>query len=202
MPLQPDPLDSCIVRQRQRSIDRRASPHHADQASRSGSPIPKQSPAPLPGKAEHCRVFRGDISEDDCRGQATGEDRSGPVWLKKILGTEVTTADRHPRSVVVDHEFLATQAVVSLNDQSHEPENVGRRGITKDEIAILNQLAKKPRQSPPKHVSTYVLTVAKLGGYLDRKNDGPPGNTVLGRGLARITDIHLGGELGKILVGN
>jgi hypothetical protein len=47
-----------------------------------------------------------------------------------------------------------------------------------------------------------MLAVAKLGGYLNRKNDGPTGNTLLGRGLTRPTDIHLGVELGNTVVGN
>ncbi|MFM7594517.1 MAG: hypothetical protein ACKO85_22205 [Isosphaeraceae bacterium] len=35
-------------------------------------------------------------------------------------------------------------------------------------------------------------TLAKLGGYLGRNRDAPPGNMVLWRGIARLTDIHLG----------
>jgi hypothetical protein len=73
--------------------------------------------------------------------------------------------------------------------------------FTKLEITILNQLS--GHGAPPqKNVAHYLLAVAKLGGYLDRKNDGPPGNTVLWRGLSRLTDIHLGVELGRQLVGN
>lgn len=46
-------------------------------------------------------------------------------------------------------------------------------------IAILNHSVGDPEQPAPKNVAHYVLAVAKLGGYLARKNDGPPGNTVL-----------------------
>ena len=74
--------------------------------------------------------------------------------------------------------------------------------FTDTEIAILNHLAGDSRQPALKNVAHYVLTLAKLGGYLNRKNDGPPGNTVLWRGLTRLTDIHLGVEFGKQLVGN
>lgn len=74
--------------------------------------------------------------------------------------------------------------------------------FTETEIAILNHLADESRQPAPKNVAHYVLAVAKLGGYLDRKNDGPPGNIVLWRGLSRLTDIHMGVELGNKLVGN
>jgi hypothetical protein len=57
-----------------------------------------------------------------------------------------------------------------------------------------------PRGKQP--VSHYLTAVAKLGGYLARRRDPPPGNMVLWRGLSRLTDIHLGFTLGKIFVGN
>jgi len=52
-------------------------------------------------------------------------------------------------------------------------------------------------QPAPKNVAHYVLAIAKLGGYLARNSDGPPGNIVLWRGLSRLTDIHLGVEIGS-----
>ncbi len=67
--------------------------------------------------------------------------------------------------------------------------------FTETEIALLNHLAGDSQKTPPKNVAHYLLAVAKLGGYLNRKHDGPPGNTVLWRGLTRLTDIHLGFEL-------
>jgi hypothetical protein len=74
--------------------------------------------------------------------------------------------------------------------------------FTETEVAILNHLGGDPPQPTPKNVAHYLVVVAKLGGYLDRKSDGPPGNTVLWRGLSRLTDIHVGVELSKKLVGN
>ena len=74
--------------------------------------------------------------------------------------------------------------------------------FTDTERAILKQLTGKTQQPPPRNVAHYVLAIARLGGYLNRKNDGPPGNTILWRGLSRQTDIHLGVELSKKLVGN
>lgn len=41
----------------------------------------------------------------------------------------------------------------------------------------------------------YVLAVAKLGGYLARTKDPPPGNMVIWRGLTRLADILIGAEL-------
>lgn len=74
--------------------------------------------------------------------------------------------------------------------------------FTKTEIAILHQLVGDPAQPAPRNVAHYLRALAKLGGYLGRKNDGPPGNTVLWRGLSRLTDIHLGFELRQKVMGN
>ena len=73
--------------------------------------------------------------------------------------------------------------------------------FTETEMAILNHLSGDPKQPAPRNVAYYLLGVAKLGGYLNRKNDGPPGNAVLWRGLTRLTDIHLGFELHRARYG-
>lgn len=72
------------------------------------------------------------------------------------------------------------------------------------ELGILDRLVKdKPhgRPSDPS-LSFYLIKLARLGGYLARNNDAPPGNTVIWRGLARLIDIELGVLLGAQLVGN
>ena len=74
--------------------------------------------------------------------------------------------------------------------------------FTETEIAILNHLFDESQPSARNQVTHCLLAVARLGGYLARKNDGPPGNAVLWRGLSRLTDIHLGVELSKKVVGN
>ena len=37
--------------------------------------------------------------------------------------------------------------------------------------------------------------LARLGGYLARNSDPPPGNTVLWRGWRRLIDIQIGADL-------
>lgn len=51
-------------------------------------------------------------------------------------------------------------------------------------------------------LSPYLTKVARLGGYLARRTDSPPGNMVMWRGLSRLTDIELGFLLAVQLVGN
>lgn len=69
--------------------------------------------------------------------------------------------------------------------------------FTETEITILNHVAGESKPPAPKNVGHYPLVIAKLGGSLARKNDGPPGNTVIWRGLTRLTDIHFGVEIGR-----
>ncbi|WLS01477.1 hypothetical protein [Shinella oryzae] len=64
-------------------------------------------------------------------------------------------------------------------------------------------IADKPAHfGEPKPLSLYLTKIARLGGYLARTKDPPPGNIVTWRGLSRLTDITLGAAIGAELVGN
>ena len=72
------------------------------------------------------------------------------------------------------------------------------------EIDLLNQLATERRlKDRPRSQSlqSCLRQLARLGGYLDRAHDPPPGNTVIWRGMARLTDIAIGFQLGARIVG-
>lgn len=64
--------------------------------------------------------------------------------------------------------------------------------FTEREIALLEKLAPTENESSDQTVGDFLIRLARLGGYLNRKHDGPPGNMVLWRGMARLTDIHIG----------
>jgi hypothetical protein len=70
--------------------------------------------------------------------------------------------------------------------------------LTKTEIDLLDRLINDRGKMPPKSrvLGTYLIKIARLGGYLARKNDPPAGNIVMWRGLSRLTDIALGAALG------
>lgn len=76
-----------------------------------------------------------------------------------------------------------------------------RIAFTDTEINILDNII-KINKVKNKFLSTYLLKLAKLGGYLARTSDSPPGNTVIWRGLSRLTDIQLGFDLAMKIVGN
>ena len=52
-----------------------------------------------------------------------------------------------------------------------------------------------------KSLCSYLIKVARLGGYLARGSDPPPGNIVIWRGLSRLIDIQLGFQVAQV-VGN
>lgn len=84
------------------------------------------------------------------------------------------------------------------------PEAQPTVALTTTEIHLLDRLIKdKTTERPPTNsLSTYIIKIARLGGYLARAKDSPPGNTVMWRGLSRLTDIQLGFVMGAQLVGN
>lgn len=74
--------------------------------------------------------------------------------------------------------------------------------FTHIELQLLDQLDPKPPPTPTQSVLHYLHATARLGGYLSRARDQPPGNKVIWRGFIRLMDIHLGFCLGARLVGN
>ena len=68
--------------------------------------------------------------------------------------------------------------------------------LTTTEIAVLDRVVNDKPQARRKTLSHYLTKIARLGGYLARANDPPPGNTVMWRGLSRLTDIALGAAVG------
>lgn len=74
------------------------------------------------------------------------------------------------------------------------PDAAPTLALTPTEIHLLDHLLRGNGETTPltKNLAHYVTQVAKLGGYLARASDPPPGNIVMWRGLARLTDIALG----------
>lgn len=73
------------------------------------------------------------------------------------------------------------------------------------EIKLLNRLVSVPhgaRHARPTSLGSSITQLARLGGYLNRAADSPPGNTVIWRGLSRLTDIEIGYLLAAKDVGN
>jgi Transposase DNA-binding len=65
---------------------------------------------------------------------------------------------------------------------------------------VIKDVATKRRSKPT--LSSYLMKIARLGGYLAREQDSPPGNSVMWRGLSRLIDLQLGFLVGAKFMGN
>ncbi|WFU39970.1 hypothetical protein QA640_37805 [Bradyrhizobium sp. CB82] len=74
--------------------------------------------------------------------------------------------------------------------------------LTATELGVLDRLVNDKSKARQKTLSHYLIKIARLGGYLARASDPPPGNTVMWRGRSRLTDIALGAMVGGEFVGN
>jgi hypothetical protein len=96
---------------------------------------------------------------------------------------------------------LAIIAVVAVRllqlryARDERPEAAAETVATPAEIDLVAKATKSP--GPAMTVQEFVDRVARLGGYLGRTGDGPPGWQSLWRGYQRLTDLLLGQELGR-----
>jgi hypothetical protein len=70
-----------------------------------------------------------------------------------------------------------------------------RLALTEDEIMLLDQIPHRRDNGQAGSLADYLTRIARLGGYLARKHDPPPGNTVIWRGWSRLMDIKFGASL-------
>src|SRR6266567_1705957 len=82
------------------------------------------------------------------------------------------------------------------------PDALPTLALTATEIGVLDRLVNDKPKARHKTLSHYLIKIARLGGYLARASDPPPGNSVMWRGLSRLTDIALGATVGAEIVGN
>jgi hypothetical protein len=105
---------------------------------------------------------------------------------------------RAPACPRVDTAGLHYRAAGATDTRSRQTV-IGMLNVVCSETGLLDQL--KPlmpgcsSQRRPS-VSGCVVQLARLGGYLARASDPPPGNTVIWRGLTRLSDIEFAYLLG------
>ncbi len=77
--------------------------------------------------------------------------------------------------------------------------------FTEAELEFLDQTSADTKPDGTRNLDFYMIRVARLGGYLARRHDAPPGATVMWRGFSRLADLVAGFAAGKgepRLVGN
>ena len=75
------------------------------------------------------------------------------------------------------------------------PDASPRLALTQGEVCLLDRMAGRTSDRSPPTLSSYLTRIARLGGYLARASDPPPGNTVMWRGWSRLMDIKLGAAI-------
>ena len=61
--------------------------------------------------------------------------------------------------------------------------------FTDAERHLLEKTTPDTKRKAPSDLDFFVRAVARLGGYLDRTSDPPPGTTVIWRGFSRLADL-------------
>lgn len=69
--------------------------------------------------------------------------------------------------------------------------------FTETELILLERKIPASRKSATRDLAFYMTAVARLGGYLDRNSDPPPGTTVIWRGFTRLSDLDEGFRAAK-----
>ena len=72
--------------------------------------------------------------------------------------------------------------------------------FTETEMKMLELLEPMKNNRESRTVGDSLIRLAKLGDYLGRNRDEPPGNMVLWRDIARLTDLVLGFCLARNVV--
>jgi len=67
--------------------------------------------------------------------------------------------------------------------------------FTDTERHLLEKTTPGNKRRSPRNLDFFVRAVARLGGYLDRTSDPPPGTTVIWRGFSRLADLVEGASL-------
>lgn len=91
--------------------------------------------------------------------------------LRRAIGINLVIAWRIMLMTLLGREIPALPAEVLFSDI---------------ELRVLGAYAKKKRIKPPVLLSEAVILVASIGGYLNRKNDLPPGHQILWHGYTEL----------------
>jgi len=122
----------------------------------------------------------------------------------KAEDSKLRTAERLANLMAVFCLLIWRMLWLTMLNRS-APEVPPETALTSNEICLLDHLVRDTgnRRCRPGTLSFYLTKLARLGGYLGRASDPPPGNVVIWRGLARLTDIELSAEIGATgFVGN
>jgi hypothetical protein len=101
------------------------------------------------------------------------------------------TAERLRRAIAIN--LVIAWRIMLMTLLGRETPDLPAEVLFSDvELRTLRAFAKKKRLMPPARLGDAVRLVAKIGGYLGRDNDPPPGHQVLWRGYAEFQFMCMG----------
>jgi hypothetical protein len=120
----------------------------------------------------------------------------------KIEESKLRTADRLVNLIAVCCILSWRIFWMTMINRSN-PQAPPTTALTDLEVRLLDHVvADQTNTPPPGTLSRYLIKIARLGGYLARASDPPPGNKLMWKGLSRLTDIAIGATAGARIVGN
>jgi hypothetical protein len=123
----------------------------------------------------------------------------------QIEQLQLETADRLSNAVAV-YSQVAVRLLRLTYLARVAPQAPVSEEFTPDEVTVLNhcrQEQEKDQQARVTNIHEAVRVIARLGGHLGRKGDGPPGAKTLWRGLRRLHDFVIGKNINNtIAIGN
>jgi hypothetical protein len=145
-----------------------------------------------------------DTFQDACKRIAWYSKRWGIEVYHRTLKSGCRIEDRRLGSTDRLEACLAIDFVVAwriywLTKQGRETPNIPCDVfLNEDEWQVLWAYVKKePPPTEPPPIGQITPMIASLGGYLNRKGDGPPGTTTMWRGLIRLQAMAEGFSLCK-----
>jgi hypothetical protein len=110
----------------------------------------------------------------------------------------VETAERQKRILAINM-VLAWRIMLLMWLGRELPELPPEICFSDIEIEVLDKCARQlPGPASPKNLADYMILASCVGGYQNRKNDGPPGAVILSRGLVTLNIMAMGYMLHKL----
>lgn len=101
------------------------------------------------------------------------------------------TADRLKRAIAL-HAVIAWRIMLMTLLGREDPELPAQLLFSDLEIRVLGAFAASRGYPPPEDLGAAVLVLARLGGYLARKHDPPPGHQLMWQGYVTLYGMCLG----------
>ncbi|ODT78107.1 MAG: transposase [Pelagibacterium sp. SCN 64-44] len=116
----------------------------------------------------------------------------------RIEQLRLTTADRLANCIALCCVVAWRVSWLTILRRS-SPDSSPAAVFTDIECLLLERSMPERKRDSPRNLDFYITAVARLGGYLDRASDAPPGTTVVWRGFSRLADLVDGARIAQDL---